>query len=73
VQTESGEIPTTGVYALDRALLEEVPEVVKERIPDLVRKIEQGEQGGAGQPATRSDSDPEGGDKPQPESGERSR
>lgn len=32
-----------------------------------------GEQGGAGQPATRSESKPEGGDKPQPESEERSR
>ena len=32
-----------------------------------------GEQGGAGQPATRSESDSEGGDKPQPESGGRSR
>lgn len=31
------------------------------------------EQGGAGQPATRSESKPEGGDKPQPESERRSR
>jgi hypothetical protein len=36
----------------------------------LKKKVE---QGGAGQPATRSESDSEGGDKPQPESERRSR
>lgn len=37
------------------------------------RTKQEGEQGGAGQPATRSESDSEGGDKPQPESEGRSR
>jgi len=36
------------------------------------RIIRQGEQDGTGQPATRSESKSEGGDKPQPESEERS-
>lgn len=36
-------------------------------------RIEEAEQGSAGQPATRSESDSEGGDKPQPESDGRSR
>jgi hypothetical protein len=42
---------------------------------DLAKFIEKyaAEQGGAGQPATRSKSDSEGGDKPQPESERRSR
>ena len=41
------------------------------RNPAAVKK--EGEQAGAGQPATRSESDSEGGDKPQPESEGRSR
>jgi hypothetical protein len=39
----------------------------------LPRNIQEGEQGGAGQPATRSETDPKGGDKPQPEAEGRSR
>jgi hypothetical protein len=38
-----------------------------------ILKNEEAQQGGAGQPATRSESDLEGGDKPQPESERRSR
>jgi hypothetical protein len=37
------------------------------------KRKKKGEQGGAGEPATRSESDSEGGDKPQPESEGRSR
>jgi hypothetical protein len=45
---------------------------VTESVKDIEkRQIDQ--QGGAGQPATRSESDSEGGDKPQPESEGRSR
>ena len=45
------------------------------RIVDMTSFAEnaKAEQAGAGQPATRSESDSEGGDKPQPESEERSR
>jgi hypothetical protein len=39
----------------------------------LPRNIQEGEQAGTGQPATRPESKSEGGDKPQPESEERSR
>jgi tetratricopeptide (TPR) repeat protein len=45
----------------------------KAAIDPYLQKIEEVQQGGAGQPATRSESKSEGGDKPQPESEECSR
>ena len=45
----------------------------RSRIDHRLPRNRQGEQGGAGQPATRSESDSEGGDKPQQESDGRSR
>jgi hypothetical protein len=49
---------------------------VKDKLPQAIKpqpKPKAGEQAGAGQPATRSESKSEGGDKPQPESEGRSR
>ncbi len=39
----------------------------------VLRRDANAQQGGAGQPATRAESEPEGGDKPQPEAEGRSR
>ena len=47
-------------------------EEFRKAITELIEK-QAAQQGGAGQPATRSESDSEGGDKPQPESEGRSR
>jgi hypothetical protein len=54
------------VVALGRALQQR-------EVGDPRFKIPGGEQGGAGQPATRSESDSEGDDKPHPEAEGRSR
>jgi hypothetical protein len=51
----------------------EIREIILAKYPTKPVKKEEGEQGSAGQPATRSESDSEGGDKPQPESEGRSR
>ena len=58
-------------------LMHLAPEEIAQKISDDVRSRlginEEAEQAGAGQPATRSESDSEGGDKPQPEAEGRSR
>ena len=50
-----------------------VPSVVWDNLPSSLQRKYKAEQAGAGQPATRSQSKSEGGDKPQPEAEGRSR
>ena len=59
-------------YPLGSSSLE-VEAEIKRRIPEFWQMITERVEGGAGHPATRSESESEGGDKPQPESEGRSR
>lgn len=68
------EIETVSLVDLEdrSAMMKSVANQWSWRIGDLPEKLK-AQQGGAGQPATRSESDLEGGDKPQPEAEGRSR
>lgn len=71
--TVTAVIPALTGFELGRLNLTIIEEGKKLLVAPLSSLRIQGQQDGAGQPATRSESDSEGGDKPQPEAEGRSR